>query len=704
MGGAPSVTRRVEYNGVVNIWDVRRQSLQTKLNANKHLKGVFECLLIGQNDVQIFHSKGMLTGFLQNLERSDISIPQNVEQSKLILSKGKLKTSFLDYYPNKLRVTKNYSNIPDDWESDLQDRALIKFFGNEDCLVQEFTPVNDLNDLEGDYGIFYYSLNCDTESEKLDIISFCLKRIQEKVTATCVISTNELSAPFVFEENALVEFPEFHAALAPDCSWGGQLYVGTDDGNCYVCDFTVGESNQAQVSHATIFKCGKPCEDTTGKTVKNQSVANTTVEFQSVEDKSFLSLQGRFKFSVMDCKRFLKENLEVVVIMEHFDSDMVDQYRYFVYARRPGRGPWSKAEFYANANTSTNTYKFKFLRVSRMGGAGDDRACRMYLACNKGLALVSFDRGSGELCVSKLLQKKVTSSNLDLYSGSTRLFYIPIENIVEVWNESLTAEIYTVLMGHRIKKTFLVDDQRFRTLIIYDEANYSELDLDRFEFRQVVSLGRSADRPTLALPFNLELFPEHKEFQVPYYTENLVRLRPVNEVSKVTLLEFSILEFFKCFSEHNNRPYVAKYAEHYFAKIAEFDFVDCTFGPLSPLHLAIYHNDVGQLKRLLAKHRYPKSTFGYDSPLAFAFKLKRNSAFKVICEHLVGRDYAVHFSRLDFQLLLRAPADYCQRLLETVLLENRLSGFPKTLCLEGDSRIHFYSDIKQCLAEIRRTE
>ena len=85
----------------------------------------------------------------------------------------------------------------------------------------------------------------------------------------------------------------------------------------------------------------------------------------------------------------------------------------------------------------------------------------------------------------------------------------------------------------------------------------------------------------------------------------------------------------KCFRSEDYEAPITTFAGYYFSMLERSQRVDTTYGPLSPLILAIYHNDTKLLETMLDEHFFPKRVDNYWSPLEYSFRQGYNSNTKV---------------------------------------------------------------------------
>ena len=153
----------------------------------------------------------------------------------------------------------------------------------------------------------------------------------------------------------------------------------------------------------------------------------------------------------------------------------------------------------------------------------------------------------------------------------------------------------------------------------------------------------------------------------------------------------------------NYKESLLKFAEYYFSQLTESN-EDYTYGPLNPLLICLYHEDVPLLGELLDKYKYPSKVHGYFSPIYFCVKYRLFSALKKICKKLNARDHLVYFSREDFKCLLSSNLTSAHKLMASIPSTPLLEAFPKSMRIkDSNTRLFYVRQVKDLLFQVRDT-
>jgi hypothetical protein len=314
------------------------------------------------------------------------------------------------------------------------------------------------------------------------------------------------------------------------------------------------------------------------------------------------------------------------------------------------------------------------------------------------IATFTFHVRSNSLEFNKFLKKESSSTLKVQFSPNRKLFYIPLNSQVMIYDESLTHFIYRVETTKNIDETILLEEQNL--LLIYDRDFYYQLDLDQFTFKSTLPLYNQVTQNFQHL-LDFNLFSTCTSWNVTFRTKNKHCLLSVPFVENLNLNSFPFEDLLKCFLKKNYKKYLMTYAEYYFNSIDHSERKDFIYGSLNPLLFAIYHNDSNLLEDLLDKYFYPGQIVNYVSPLEYSFAMNYRTAIKVLCDHLIRRDYPVNFTRADFKNLLKSNIPTCHRLIATIPSEPSIQILPKLVYMSSNVKAIFHDYLTSLLVHIK---
>jgi hypothetical protein len=295
--------------------------------------------------------------------------------------------------------------------------------------------------------------------------------------------------------------------------------------------------------------------------------------------------------------------------------------------------------------------------------------------------------------------KKEASSNLRVqFSMNRKLFYIPINSQVLIYDQSLTHFIYRIETKRNIDETILLDN--LNLMIIYDRRNYYELDLDELKFQKTLSV--CTDKlESFEYMIDFNLLNSGIQWNATFHTKNKHRIVAVPFKENFKLSTFPFEDLLKCFLKKNYKKYLITYSKYYFTNIEKTQRKDYLYGSLNPLLFAIYHNDSNLLEDLLDKFFYPKQINKYVSPLEYSFAMNYRTTIKVLCDYLIGRDYFVHFTRADFKNLLKSNILTCHKLIATIPSKPAINILPKLVYMTSNVNAIFHDYLTSLLIYIK---
>lgn len=314
------------------------------------------------------------------------------------------------------------------------------------------------------------------------------------------------------------------------------------------------------------------------------------------------------------------------------------------------------------------------------------------------LATFKFHLRENVIEFHKFLKKESSSFLKVRYSTNRRLFYIPLNSQIHIYDETLSHFVFYVETEKNIDECILLDSQNI--LVIYDKKNYYELDLDQLKFRAVLSVSSEAFENFRYL-LNFSVLEPGSRWSATFHTKNKHQLFSVPFQENLDLKSFPFEDLLKCFLKKNYKRFLKTFARYYFGRLKESDRQDFNYGSLNPLLFAIYHNDSGLLEELLETYFYPRKILNYVSPLEFSFAMNFPTTIKVLCDHLIRRDDFVHFSRADFKKLLKSNILNCHKLIATIPSEPVIKILPKLVYMTSNVTAYFQDYLTSLLIHIK---
>lgn len=528
-----------------------------------------------------------------------------------------------------------------------------------------------------------------------------LIRSQEEISVFNLISNKGFKPPLVFENQKVENRVQFYTELDEGVLWKGLLHIGRGKGDCFVMDFHVDEGGQLCKTERQVFKQGEPVSKLKKQKSKIELEDKTRIDVLDL-DKEGTAAVVKKNFRTHDFKRLLEEEMEIAVISKQLVTAAGTQRLVYVYAKTVGKSEWTYTKF--SARNKFNFNKSNFFKVRRMKNPHSERQVDFFLVSKVGIAVLRFRRTDNELRVLSFLKKYIPKAATVCYSLKENLFYIPIKNRIEIWNKTLKFSKYNIQFDSKVLGAYLAENDTAQRLLAYDDSSYYEIDLVDLKVRRKDAVVQAGTGRAQAMSFNLNLFPKNTLFEVPYFKEKISSISFIEKTEALDLKEFPFEILINCFEKESYLFPIKDFAAYYFRKIAQLNYEDTVYGPISPLFFAIYHNNMGLLKQLLGAHRYPTRVREYWSPLVFAFIHQYNSAVKVFCDQLMKRDYAVSFTRTDFKFLLKSPFSYCHKLMATIPSEPTLQNFPKLLFMKEPVKLFYIEEVGHLLFFLKEEE
>ena len=526
---------------------------------------------------------------------------------------------------------------------------------------------------------------------------YSLLESKEDITSYNLICNKGLTAPYVFENQGVISFDDFYTSFPIDCLWHGELRVGTQDGNCYKVAFHFDENGQLTKNTQLVFSNGQLREK---ELRKDKFVRMFSIDKRTeITIDSFMTETEDGEYFVHDYRKFLLEDIEIV-IMGQRTQKKPDFRREFIISACNENSKWVKTKFtLENLDSYIGGGCF---RLHKMNNSLNQCFYKFYFVGNVGIGALCWNTLNTSLHLDYFLEKSIKHPDRVIYSHGMDLFYIPIDNSVEIWNSDLTIFIHKLQVETEILSIYLSDESKDQRLLIYEELTYQEIDMVSLQFLRLQKLEKN--KKGLIVPLHLDMIKSNESIHLPTFNQEIACLNFISDSEDFYMFDFPFINLPSCFSKHNYKQNIMLYAHYYFRNMVKFNYVDRIYGPLNPITLAIYHNDISLLEELLDKYQYPKETIGYLSPLSFAFVNEYSSAVQILCEHLLYRDYNVDFSRLDFQFLLNSNQIHCHDLLVTIPRKMNQNNSPSFVYMTNKVKLFQASNIMENLTTIKTNQ
>lgn len=95
-----------------------------------------------------------------------------------------------------------------------------------------------------------------SDSAKEPVKVYEVHTMEENIVASNLLLTKGFSAPFLFENEHVLSDQEFYNRMSQELEWEGRLYLGTEQGNCYVVSFSVDQSQAFSAAVKMVVKNG----------------------------------------------------------------------------------------------------------------------------------------------------------------------------------------------------------------------------------------------------------------------------------------------------------------------------------------------------------------------------------------------------------------------------------------------------------------
>ena len=705
----------VDEKDYIHIWDLKKSQLISILNQNRQMSVIKDIQFINNGFTMVIRHKEGIT--LWNIKQTlpNLYILRGINGiSELFISKNKEHLIYCNEYNQIVKANlfdNTLSSHITSHDSNIMDMTI---FGDGDVLLKSDvylsilpTSLYNLEDYDENkpysYTITLLDLSQYQQKSNETMIKYSsmdfrkkkkfIKRLSIKVyneskvvkqsgkfvlfegkddISSYNITCNKgLECPFVFENNELIKNDLFYSDITSDCVFKGTLCVGTKTGVCYQIDFKLNQKGQLTTSK--LVKTFTQNNLTRMNTLEMNLAGSTLINSEITNNDEQLL---KSKNEVHDYKRFLNEYIEIIITDNFTLSDFIRN-KFIIYAKYFGLDDWAQVGFELESSESLpDSNYFKIYKKNKINSLFKN--FEFYFAGKAGIGIVYFVKKNKRLVLSTFLEKNISDPSSISYSEELKMFMIPLNNSIEFWNHNLTIFVHKLRFDSEILKTYLIDSKDHKRLLIYEQTNYHEIDLLTLEFLRQHKLIKSRDkkRKGFVIPLNLGLLESNKSYPFPFFRGGVSNINLITFIEGFNLFTFPFINILDCFSKHNYKKSIKNYAEYYFTKISKFEYKDFIYGPLNPLNMVIYQNDMILLENLLEQYRYPKEIIGYYSPLTFAFINNLNSAVRIICEHLLKQDYSVIFSRLDFQYLIKSNKRFCHDLISSIPIHLNGNKFP----------------------------
>lgn len=695
------------------IWDLLREKKVAHINSQKkfrylkqikYLENLKILVLCTQNEVHFLEMKS---------EHFDINSIQLKNKNSCLFSFLKNKNSLFSLQSNTKQINKYYLNnklsLPENIKTEKFSGA--KFIGTSDILLTQtyFVQSTETNmknkswfrillldlqkalhfDKSQENEVLYASLPKSNTESQIDLPGqYEIFKSEKAISSYFLVSIRGLQSPNVYIGDEICKQPELYKEIKKKEARFGYLYIGTVQGFCFKLDLFLDSEDHFSAKKTVLFKDGFPVQSGgLNYLKKDQNLLNS--EYTSKASNSINSQPSPMDLKTMICQRFVKDKIEVVVIAEKKKTGPYTfNFEYTLFVRNFSSDDWSSLHL-----SGMNSYT---ITIKTMENKSNSNLIKFYGSTENKMKVFTFEKSTLKIRESKSLE---VSFRLQTYNFEQKMFYIPKENTVEIFNDDLSQLVSVLKYDSTVAKVEIFG-HRF---VVYDEEYYHELDLDTLTEIYKASILESENSKNKNINMNLDILPENKQVIILNRSkEGFEMPRLYNPSNFFQIWDFTFNEFVECFSKINYKKNIKLFARFYFTKIAETNYIDDIFGPLNPLIFSIYYNDTKLLLELLKEYRYPRRIRGYLSPLSFAFKMGFISIVKFLSGFLSHREYKVDFTRKDFEYLLDSRGAYCHKLLGTIPREAESNHFPNFLKMKETVRLYESNTIQECLQKIKQ--
>jgi hypothetical protein len=529
---------------------------------------------------------------------------------------------------------------------------------------------------------------------------FVLLELTEEISCFSLICDKGLEMPFVFENDQIVTDLSLDRGDINTDNWQGHLRVGTVSGNCFLVKFSVDSRGVLSRNVEEVFVKGNPKVPILKSLDKDEKYSMGS-QFVSSEVVTLHETPSDDCLYVHDYKHFLKESLEIALLSSVETKEHEDNKLFKIFYRVEEEKGWYTQEVkLPNLYSLSSSANFKLFRMNNLS---KNQKVRFYFMNYLGIGVFSICKSTHQFKFETFFEKNISESTHLVYSFSFDFFVFVVNNSLEIWNSCLKILIHKLEFPTEIIGIYLVENEKIKRLLVYEQKTYSELNLYNLRVVRQQEMQKNKNKG-LVVPVHLDILPNNKSLRLPFFRGGVSSVRFVSDAESFNLFSFPFYQIPECFSKNNYKKNILLFAEYYFETIRKFDFIDGLFGPLNPFILAIFHNDITLVEHLLEKFRYPQQVLGYFSPLSFAFEYGYKSAVQVFCDQLYYRQYFINFSDLDFFHLLNSEQLACQNLLKTIPREMQSNQFPNYLSVKKNKSLYFSDSLIELLIQLKKKE
>lgn len=490
---------------------------------------------------------------------------------------------------------------------------------------------------------------------------------------------------------------DYHESIFPNqnkSNYKNTLLVSTIDGQIYKSEFDFLVDQKIKIN---FFK-------TSDLLNENKNIADQYAT-ESHNNISTKIVQINNDQRIIDYKLFPHLNIEIIVIIsEKIENSLTAQINpstvQIKIIDKTSQKLISESEK-SKLVKDRNYYNTK-MNIVYMNTVGNTH--RFYLEHPEQITIVEFNTSKNSVKLKKCLDLDSPMKSEVKYFMASDLLLIPQGYSIQIWNSSLTLLVYTFDFYKDVVRFDIWKTNNSDLLIVYDMMHYYEINLNTLCQTDMCSIPIDSKIHKYILPVNLEYLPSNCQFILPSCHLNLNKIHFFESVELLESLKFPSESFLKGCRKTNYQFHVKEYAKYYFDKLKKLNYKDDVYGPLSPLYLAIHHNDEKLLEDVMNMGRYPREVVNYWSPLQFALKMNYYLVIKVLCEKLSKRDYFVEFSIIDFQELLTSKYSFCHQLIVTIPYKPLFKNFPNLMVMENNVTITYTSELIGIIADLKNKE
>ena len=302
----------------------------------------------------------------------------------------------------------------------------------------------------------------------------------------------------------------------------------------------------------------------------------------------------------------------------------------------------------------------------------------------------------------KILKRKTASDTPPAFSPTRSLFFVPVKNTVQIWDDQLQFFLETLQTEKNIESIVVSDE--CSALLVYDVYWAYHFDMDTFRLLRKLPATNPADN-SFYMPVDPLLLPVGSAFRGVFHHigGKTPSLPPSREPLDLSIFPFETLRL--CYEKKNYSDAVRDFSKYYFERLANWGRQDYAFGPLSPLMMCVFHFDSALLEEILGSYFYPVKTHNYVSPLEFAFIAGHKASIIEVCTNLIKqREESIFFSRADFKFLLVSKLPKAHSVIASMLVDMPSRVIPKVIYLSDSVESRSTEYVTSLGVDIRRKD